>query len=538
LGAAEHQVITEFLTISPDSRLDAVRRQLAQLHNRRIALVVPEGWEDLNNVARMRLMQRQAQVQQCDLALVTRDAEAIKAAHTLGIPIFYTNEAALQRDWSMYPALPFVDPRQPDAALPDPPAWRRADIVERETRPSHHRARQERIAAEERARRPLPRWMNWAGYALVSGLLIVVLGLFTLYVLPAATVTVTPGRQQISVTTQLIANPDLEESDLDANQIKGRLIETTIEDTGSAATSGSLQKPTIKATGFATFSNLGNAEVRVPLGTTISSSTGTPISFRTTSDAFIPGGVGQRVSVAIEALEPGVEGNVRANTITNIDGPLRFRVRVSNPGGTDGGGSELVRAVTQADKDRLLEETLARAEARAVQALQEKLQPGEWLPPESVKTFVVAQAFDQYNDDEADQVDLTLRVLVQGIAIGEDELRDVLQVAVEKQVPAQARLVANSLKAESLPGAVSVGRGVEFTATVNAKYLTPVDAVEVRSAVAGLSEEEASALLQSRWLLESEPEFYRDPQWLGSLPALPSRIQVRVLYDEPTSSAP
>jgi hypothetical protein len=26
-------VITEYLTISPDSRLDAVRRQLAQLHN-------------------------------------------------------------------------------------------------------------------------------------------------------------------------------------------------------------------------------------------------------------------------------------------------------------------------------------------------------------------------------------------------------------------------------------------------------------------------------------------------------------------------
>lgn len=531
--------MVEFLSVSPDARLDAVRRQVAQFRGRQIALQLPPGWAELNNPARMRLLQRQVQAQRSELALITADDDATKAAHALGIPVFLHAQDAAQREWRMDPLLPWVDPRHPAAALPEPPLWRRSKLIAHRAQPTLHKARQERIAAEARVRRRTPpAWLSWSGYALFGALVLLLLGLFARYVLPAATITMRPGVQQLSVTTQLVANPDLEESDLAGAQIKGRLIETIVEETGSIATTGALQRPTVKATGQVVFSNLGTGEVRVPIGTGVSTSTGTPVNFRTVAEATIPGGVGQRVTVPIEALVPGVEGNVRANTITNIDGPLRFRARVSNPNGTGGGGSELVRAVTQEDKDILLAEVQARVEARAIQALQEKLEAGEWLPPESVNTFIVAQAFDQYNDDAADQLGLTLRLLVQGIAINDAETREVLQAAVQAQVPSRGRLVADSLVAQRLPGATPIGRGVEFTVTVNADFVTPVEPAEVRSAVAGLSEEEATRVLQERWLLAAPPEFYRDPQWLGSLPALPSRIQVRIDYGTPVSSRP
>ena len=530
--------MVEFLTVSPDARLDAVRRQVAQLRGKQIALQLPPGWDELNNPARVRLLQRQVQAQRSELALVTADAATTKAAHALGIPVFLHPEDAAQRAWQMDSLLPWVDPRRPAAALPEPPPWRRSKLVAGAAKPTLHKARQERIALEAKLRRAVPAWLSWVGYGLFGALILFLLGLFARYVLPAATITVRPGVQQISVTTRLVANPDLEESDLTGAQIKGRLIETIVEETGTIATTGALQRPTVKATGQVVFSNLGTGEVRVPLGTGVSTSTGTPVNFRTLAEATLPGGVGQRVTVPIEALEPGIEGNVRANTITNIDGPLRFRARVSNPNGTGGGGSELVRAVTQEDKDKLLAEVLARAEARAPQALGEKIEAGEWLPPESVNTFVVAQAFDQYNDDTADQLGLTLRLLAQGVTINDAETREVLQTAVQQQIPSRGMLVADSLAAQRVPGATPVGRGVEFTVTVNADYVTPVDPGEVRSAVAGLSEEEASQVLQQRWLLAAPPEFYRDPAWLNSLPALPSRIQVRLDYGTPVSALP
>ena len=49
--------------------------------------------------------------------------------------------------------------------------------------------------------------------------------------------------------------------------------------------------------------------------------------------------------------------------------------------------------------------------------MQEELEPGEWLPPESVQTYVIAQVFDQFKDDEAETLGLTLRLLVQGLAV-------------------------------------------------------------------------------------------------------------------------
>lgn len=534
--------MTELLRIIPESRLDAVRSQLTRVRRTRVVLDVPNGWTELQSAARMRLVQRQAVTQQCQVAVVSRDAATVRAAQVVGIPTFGEVDRALTSDFLMVLALPPVNPTFPAASLPEPPRWQdnkpRSRLLADAVDPKSHQKRQERVQQEERARRPRPGWISWIGYGMVALLFMGFLGLFGLYVLPAATVTVRPGTQSVEVTTQLSANPNLEASNIASRQIMGRSVETIIEEIGVANTSGSVQRPTVRSTGSVTFSNLGSGAVPVPAGTVVSTGTGTPVNFRTMNDAEIPGGVGQRVDVFVEALNPGVEGNVRANTITNIDGPLRFRARVSNAGGTGGGGSDLVRSVTQDDKDLLLEETLARANARAVEALQAQVRAGEWLPAESVQTAVVAQAFDQYNEDQADQVNLTLRLLVQGIAVSETEARDVLQAAVQDQLPENAKLVADSLVAHRVPGAELSAGTVGFTMTVTADYVTPVEASEVRSAIAGKSEEDATQILQSEWLLAAPPEFYRDPEWVGTLPALPSRIQVRIVYDEPVASAP
>lgn len=534
--------MTELLHIHPEARLDAVRNQLTRFRRTRVVLDVPEGWTELQSAARMRLIQRQAVTQQCQVAVVSRDAATVKAAHVVGIPTYGDVAPAMGDDFFMVLTLPPINPAHPSASLPEPPRWQdnktRSRLLSDAVDPKRHQERQDRIEREEKARRPLPGWISWLGYAMLGGLLLVMLGLFGLYVLPAATVTVRPGTQAIEVTTQLTANPNLESSNLATHQIKGRLVETIIEEVGVANTSGSVQSPTTKAVGTVTFSNLGSTAVAVPAGTVVSTGTGSPVSFRTVSQAEIPGGVGQRVDVGIEALNPGTEGNVRANTITNIDGPVRFRARVSNAGGTGGGGTDLVRAVTQADKDALLAETLARAEARANEALQARLEAGEWLPQESITTAIVAQAFDQYNDDQSDQVNLTLRLLANGIAVNESDARDALQAAVQAELPERARLVADSLVAHRQPGAESINSAVEFTMTVTANYVTPVDPFQVREAIAGKDVEEAMQIMQQEWSLAAPPEIYRDPEWVATLPALPTRIQVRVVFDEPVASQP
>lgn len=525
--------MAQILEVTPEATLNSLRRQLSQWRRERVALLLPEDWHELDNSARLRLLQRQAQIQQCHLGLITRDPAVHAAAHQVGLPVFVHPQEALRDHWRMTPMLPLVHPRRPELGLPEPPRWRRARITAQETMPGQYRARQKRIRAEERYRRPLPGWLRLTGNLLMGGMIAAALILFTLYVIPAATITLVPGREPISVTVQLIANPLLDVPDLEINQLPARTVETNIDASGTIATSGTRQKSTDLAAGRVTFTNLGSSAVRVPAGTVVSTGTGTAVNFRTTSDAQVPAGRGQRADASIEALEPGIQGNVRANTINTVNGGLRVRVSVTNQGGTGGGGSQLVPVATQADRDQLLAEVEAKIEAQAYDKLQELLATGEWLSPESIQLLTLSTpAFSAFNDEEADELSLTLRQLARGIVVDEAVLRDALLQTAQNAIPAETKLVASSLTAQRMPGVDVIGGSVQFTMTVNAEYVAPVDPVEVRSAIAGLTPDEAIALVQSRWPTIRPPEIYRDPEWFATLPAIGNRIQVRVAYDD------
>jgi hypothetical protein len=520
----------EIIAVSPQANLEAVRRRLALGRSDRVALELPEEWPELDNLARMRLLLRQAQIQRRHLALITRHEATRKTAHVLGIPVFARSEDAQRGRWSMAPDLPLVDPRRPASGLPEAPPWRRQEIVAQSARPTHHQARQRRIRLEEVRRRPLPFWLRFSGYLAMGAVVAAVLAFFAFYVLPAATITVVPGREPIAVTVALTADGNVEEVDADNNILPARFVETTIEESGSIATSGSRQKASDRASGAVVFNNLGSSPVDIPAGTIVSTSTGTPVSFRTTAPAQLAGGVGARVTAFVEALEPGIEGNVRANTINTVSGALRFRLRVSNPGATGGGGAQLVPVVTQQDMDNLMAQLQESLKTKAYDALQAEVVAGEWLPPESLQTFVVAQYFDKFVDAEGQDLSLTLRVLAQGTALNQEQTNEAMLAALRNAVPERGMLVADTVSFQRTPGATAIGRQVQFTMTAVAEYVIPIDPAEVKASIAGLAPEEAVGEVMERWPLARPPEIHQDPEWMASLPTFASRIQVRVEY--------
>lgn len=209
--------MTAIYEVPESATFEAVRRYLAQAPDKRVVLDLPDGWLELDNPARMRLIERQAQIQGLDVALITRHEPTRKAARQVGVPVFLRRQDAAGDKWRMTPELPLVDPRQPDASLPEPPPWRRQDIVARERRPSHHQSRQRRIKAEERYRKPASIWLRLSGIVLMGGLIALAVGFFVLVVLPAATVTLTPGREVVTVNVPLTADANLEVSDLEVN---------------------------------------------------------------------------------------------------------------------------------------------------------------------------------------------------------------------------------------------------------------------------------------------------------------------------------
>lgn len=518
------------INITPEDSAESARRLIARTRARQVVLALPDGWAELDNMARMRLLQRQAQMRRVEVAIATRHAETRKAAKGVGVPVFYDADDAMSGNWQMTPWLPLPARGQLDRYLPESPHWKQAEEVKRLAQPGKRQARQRHIETLARYRQPLPTWLRWLGTGLMGLLIVLLLGGFTLYVLPAATVTLTPGQEPIVASIRLTADPAQDVADFEAGVLPARVVEVTIEESGSTQTTGTRQKATDRATGSVTFQNLTATPLRIPRETIVSTSTGSRARFRTLNDVELGGGVGARVDAPIESLDPGIQGNVRANTINTVEGRFRLQVRVFNQNATFAGGAQLVSVVAQEDREKLLAEVSSRAEATALQRLQEQLEPGEWLSPDSVQTFVIAQAFGQFNDEEADQLDLTLRILARGSAVEDLLSTNAARNALLNLVPERGRLIADTLTFQREPGATVLGNAVAYTMTARASYVIPIDPVEVRTLIAGLPPEQAILALQNRWPLVRPPDIYRDPEFLSTLPALRNRIQVRIEY--------
>lgn len=541
----------EILQINNETTGEILRQHLARIKPGPVAFTIPDDWAELDNPAQMRLLQRRAKQRGIQLSLITRVPTTRKAAQLAGIPVYSHPEHAFRDHrpnpfWSQIRALlaksglldsgqnrPTISMRE---SLADIAPERGKNILDPRKKAQSYRSRQKEIKRVEKIKglnsAPRAKRRPWSiGPLLMGGLLAILLITFGIYILPAATITLTPGREILEVTLALSANPDSDVIDLDENVLPARIVEKTLTESGAITTSGLQQKASGKATGSVTFSNIGRLPVQIPAGTTVSTATGTQVRFRTTQPAALEGGVGTRITVPIEALEEGTQGNVRANTINTVPGSLRLRVRVSNPNGTFGGSSTLVSVVTQGDKDSLLAQVQAQVEGQAADYLRDEIEPGEWMPADAVQTFAMSQVFDQFNDDEAGELQLNLRSLIQGTVVNDEDVKFAMRSVLDGAVPEGAKLVADSVRFFRHPNAQTAGRTIQFTVTVQGQYVTPIDPVEVKESVVGLTPLEAEILLQNRWNLMGPPTIYRDPRWLNTLPGLINRIQVRIEYD-------
>lgn len=100
-----------------------------------------------------------------------------------------------------------------------------------------------------------------------------------------------------------------------------------------------------------------------------------------------------------------------AGTISRIDGGLGLSLRVINQQGLGGGTVRQGGVVTQADEERLRVTLQQQLEQKAYQRLSEELNEGEFVPPESVETFVMSLVFDSFTDKAKDSLGVTMRLL-------------------------------------------------------------------------------------------------------------------------------
>jgi hypothetical protein len=527
---------TQLLYLEPDDEITTVIRRLRQADAHRLVLVASGRTKATTSAVALRLLAQVATEEGREVVLVA-DPAARSLAAEAGIPAFASvAEANAEGAVALTPA---PAPRAPIHVVRGEPAPASMDQAAASLVPvSTPTARMDETQAvptqppPPRARpRSAPRHSRPPGgrsrvpMAVLAAVLVLLAlaGAAAAMVLPAATVTLRP--QAVLVTQSYAVRPDVHPSDAEP-----------LSSTREGEATGHRTKRTA-ATGIVTFINYSADNVFVPSGTPVSA--GGHINFRTTADVTVPDSFFGFVGIAdapIEALERGLDGNVEADAIDQIEdkdvdralrgagGPNERRVRNENP---IGGGDEVqlsvvrradVTSVTQAVKDDLEQQlTDLRAEA------DDRIYPGEDIPVPKVE---VPKGLIGHASEEPYTFELT------GTLVDDQPFvlqADVIAAARERLlgdgtvIPEGTSLDSGTI--EVRPGAASLqGDSIVVQTQVKADALPNFDRAAVPGMVSGKTSEDAVAAL--RPIGAATVDLW--PPWVDHVPGLEWRIRVDI----------
>lgn len=486
------------LTIEPDEEVERIQARLARVRGRQVYLYLPKPNTALRHRLSLTRLRRTADELGLNLIIVTHDSATRVMAGIVGLRVAWR----LDGEWIM-----------------ENGEWR-TEITQV---PLHLQP-------------PISNLQSLISTPVLAAVLLAFGLTLALLILPQATIVITPLTAPLETTAEMLADPSLTTVDVSGHRVPARRLEVSLDRQAREPPSARTDIPDQPARGTVVFVNQSERDVVIPAGSLVSTSGGTRVMFRTQEAVTVPRPAGTTVRARVEAVQPGLEGNVPAYTITVLNPGLGLPVAVVNDRPMRGGTVRRVGFVTQDELDRVRDALFDRTRREAVEALRAQVGEDEALIDESIEVQIVKESFSEQAEAVADVITVDLTVRVVGTAVNFDQARQLAGKVLRGQVPAGHAVVADSLKTEIRP-VLGVESGlvwlqVRATATSQAQ----IRERDLKNAVRGRPIDEAAILLQERFPLASPPIIHVARGWLGRLPWLSMRISVEVAGFQPAQA--
>ncbi len=507
----------EVIYLLKNDTLDTARELLqSATPGAQVWLVASWRWAPARDLVSLKRLQRTAQAAALDLRLVTSRAESRMLAHEAGIAVFSMVPFRLRR----YKRL-----RRPDAqGIP-------ARVLQVDGR----------LGCYWRRR---PHYVGF-GAALLSlvviAAIVAIMAGVAVALVPTATISLRPSSRSVSATLNVSADPTYRDVEVAKSIIPARVVQVIVEGRGDTPTTGRAEQPDANAVGEVVFSNKTTNPVKVPKGTIVRTGSGLNVRFRTVSEIELPGSLFGSARAGVMAVDPGPVGNVQALIINVVEGEIAREVDVLNDKPTQGGLMKALATVAPGDFDVLRADLVARLQKETYDQVIAGLQPGEFIPPNSLDVQVMSEKFDQTLGQQTPLLSMSMKVVVKGIAVDGDSLDTLARRSLEVGAGSGMSIVGDSLvvqRSEQL--VVEKNNVVRFTASARGEVAPVVDVNSIKEAVRGRQVSEATRWLAQHLQLSTPPEIVVQPEWWdsvpwlrGSLPWLPGRIKVLISVEHP-----
>lgn len=505
--------IIEIKNLSGQENIHTLRTMIARAQKPRVLFVVPKGHPALQHVVRLRLLARQSFMKGVQVALVSKEGSVRDAARQVNLSVFRSIKAAQRaRNWH-------------DAeGIPSPTDLTPSDLFTREQRQRAVLTRQT----------PIGRPTSWGEHVMLAGLvfgMMIVLSSILLLLGPSANITVVPYEEDHDITVPITIDATAQEINFANMIIPGTLITQDVQGTREMPTSGHQDVPAELAKGSVLFINATGQAVNIPAHTIVSTSSGTPVRFRTLETVELTGTINSRVSVPIEAVSPGPSGNVGPQQINRVEGAAATVVRVLNEAGMEGGTVEQRSVVTAADQAQLqeqLRQQLLQAGRAALERATEQSGENQLLVPGMITMDVASENFNGVVKDPLDVLRLTMRATVSGIIISEKDIERVVKREFAEEIPPNYIMLEEELTFR--PNSAQLGELELPVMPVRAqtRFRAQLSGEQIRTLVRGQPIDEANAALTQHLPLATAPAIIVTPDWWNRMPYLSLRIFIDI----------
>jgi hypothetical protein len=374
------------------------------------------------------------------------------------------------------------------------------------------------------------------------------LGVAGFLYLPSATIVLNPATQPLGpLELTIVADENATAPDPATLTVPARRFTFDAQVTGTFPATGKKITET-KATGSVRFKNLDTGRSNtIPAGSIVQTQSG--IQFRTLAQVDLPPAnisiidfkfvvVPSTADVGVEAVQPGVAGDVAADTIVVVPkGENGKRLLVSNPSATSGGTHTETPTVAQADIDAALQSL----DQKLRDAVDAKIAANEGVPS-AVRLFAETKQLGESTptvdpatllDKEVPEFELGLSASATALGVDPSPVAGLAEGRLEGQIDDGWRLVEGSVDVQ-VGEAIVAGQEISFPATARAAEVRNVDRAEVLSRVKGLELPKARTVLAEY----GQATLSAWPDWVTTVPTNDSRIDLRIEASAaPSSSA-
>ena len=373
----------------------------------------------------------------------------------------------------------------------------------------------------------------------VLALALVVGGVGAYVFLPTATAVISPKEAAIGpIDLRIVADPNAAVADPETRVVPAVTKDIPVEASKTFEVTGKRVEETA-STGTVRFRNKDFTSTNtIPRGSIVSTEGGK--RYRTTQGVTVPRAelVGLQIfpasaAVKVEAVNAGPEGNVEPNTITVIPrGEDPVTLDVTNPGPTKGGKRDEFPRVVKAD----ITAATKAIDAQLASSFAEKLADpslatdGTTVFPDTASLGDATYTVDPATllGKEVESFDLGANATGTVLAVDEQAVQQVAEANIGPQVQAGYSLIDGSSEVHPSPGVVENGQ-ISFPVTITARQVLEVDPAAIEAEIRGKSLADAKAILDRY----GQSELSVWPDWVGSIPTLDARVDVRTTEAAP-----